>query len=199
MRTTPPDIQTRWTYRDLDRLPADLVRYKLREGELIMTPAPNVAQQTLVMRIVRLFVLHDPQQALGSTLYSAYGRGAGGGRPGAALPGGRAAELPPGTEIYFGNRQSATGGRLDLDSNFPCGSNTNFAENVFWPTGQAPRGTYRVFVNQFSTCGAGDARWTLVVRVDGQVVLQDRAWAGRRSSSSRAEGAAAPTNPNALR
>ncbi len=65
--TPPPDIQTRWTYRDLDRLPADLMRYELWEGELIMTPAPNVAHQTLVMRIVRLFVLHDPQQALGST------------------------------------------------------------------------------------------------------------------------------------
>ncbi|MBN1964903.1 MAG: hypothetical protein JW910_09665 [Anaerolineae bacterium] len=79
---------------------------------------------------------------------------------------------PSGETIYFGNPASATGGQLDRDSNFPCGSNPGSVENIFWPTGQAPSGTYTVQVNLYSLCGAYSANWTLVVRVDGQVVLQ---------------------------
>ena len=78
---------------------------------------------------------------------------------------------PNGNEIYFGDPVSPDGGQLDVDSNYPCGENTNFAENIYWPTGQAPTGSYLVAVNQYDTCGVGDAAWTLVVRVEGNVVL----------------------------
>ena len=78
---------------------------------------------------------------------------------------------PGGNTIYFGDPVSSDGGQLDVDLNYPCGENTNFAENVYWPVGQAPTGSYTVAVNQYDTCGAGDAAWTLVVRVEGNVVL----------------------------
>lgn len=85
---------------------------------------------------------------------------------------------PGGAEIYFANRFSPSGGQLDVDSNFPCGSNTFQVENIFWPSGQAPSGTYTVYVNQYSTCGAGNANWTLTVRLNGQVVLSQSGTGG---------------------
>jgi Uma2 family endonuclease len=57
--------QSDWTYRDLDDLPADLERYELWEGELIISPAPTVNHQELVGRIHSLFVMFDPQKSRG--------------------------------------------------------------------------------------------------------------------------------------
>lgn len=51
---------------------------------------------------------------------------------------------PSGATISYGNRTSASGGQLDVDDTDGFGP-----ENVFWPTGQAPVGTYQVQVNLF--------------------------------------------------
>lgn len=88
-------------------------------------------------------------------------------------------EEPSGALIYYDARVSPTGGTLDVDSNFPCGENLNYTENIFWPSGQAPAGTYRVFVRQWSSCGAADANWTLIVQVDGAIVLQQSGTGGQ--------------------
>jgi hypothetical protein len=85
---------------------------------------------------------------------------------------------PTGAEVYFGNPNSPSGGTLDVDSNFPCGSNTYQVENVFWPPNQAPAGTYTVYVDQYSNCGAGNANWTLTVRMNGQVVMSQSGTGG---------------------
>ncbi len=85
---------------------------------------------------------------------------------------------PTGAEIYFGNPNSPSGGTLDVDSNYPCGSNTYQVENIFWPPNQAPSGTYMVYVDQYSNCGAGNANWTLTVRVNGQVALSQSGTGG---------------------
>ncbi|MBN1966206.1 MAG: SH3 domain-containing protein [Anaerolineae bacterium] len=90
---------------------------------------------------------------------------------------------PGGALLYYNAPNSPTGGVLDLDSNFPCGENLNYAENAYWPAGQAPAGTYRVFVRQFSTCGAGNANWTLIVRVNGVIVLQESGSGGNSEFS----------------
>jgi uncharacterized protein YgiM (DUF1202 family) len=78
---------------------------------------------------------------------------------------------PGGTGIDYFNRRSVNGGTLDVDSNFPCGQNLNYVENIFWPPNAAPPGTYTVYVTQYSDCGAGNANWTLTVRADGRVIM----------------------------
>lgn len=54
---------------------------------------------------------------------------------------------PHGDYITFGQREAGSGGLLDVD----CNGGTELLcaqpiENVFWPEGTAPRGTYRVWV-----------------------------------------------------
>lgn len=80
---------------------------------------------------------------------------------------------PNGNTIFFGDRISTTNGQLDIDSNFPCGSNLGSIENIFWPLGESPTGTFEVRVNEFSTCGDGRGNWELFVQVDGRLVLQE--------------------------
>jgi len=79
---------------------------------------------------------------------------------------------PDGTEIdYINTGPTATGGRLDVDSNVEC-ENDGGVENVFWPVGEAPSGSYTVTVVGFrlsrddgSDCGGGD--FTLTITVEG--------------------------------
>ena len=77
---------------------------------------------------------------------------------------------PTGTEIYYGNRTSSSGGMLDVDSNAGCATTqTNPVENIFWGTGAAPRGTYTVKVDYFRHCGSGaqTVPFTVKTVVDG--------------------------------
>lgn len=77
---------------------------------------------------------------------------------------------PSGEEIYYGNETSATGGRLDEDANPGCGEATlHPVENIFWPTGSAPHGTYTVKVNYYEHCqgGAAQPAFTVETFVDG--------------------------------
>ncbi len=56
---------------------------------------------------------------------------------------------PSGTEIYYQNRGSTTGGLLDIDMNAGPPLRSPAVENVFWPERGAPAGRFRVFVNHF--------------------------------------------------
>ncbi len=81
---------------------------------------------------------------------------------------------PNGWTIYFGNRTSPEGGNLDRDDDV-CGNapNGQSIENVYWPTGTAPRGEYTVRVDEFGICsGTDSAPWTLRVYVADQLVGQ---------------------------
>jgi hypothetical protein len=79
---------------------------------------------------------------------------------------------PDGTTIYFSSPgPSATGGQLDVDSNVGCADDGS-VENIFWPTGEAPAGSYTVTVTGYSltqydgtSCGSGD--YTLTIKVAG--------------------------------
>lgn len=73
--------------------------------------------------------------------------------------------------IYYSNRHSATGGQLDVDSNYPCDQNPGSVENIFWPMGEAPDGSYIVMIEEASDCGYGPPNWTLTVRVDGRTLF----------------------------
>jgi uncharacterized protein YfaP (DUF2135 family) len=58
---------------------------------------------------------------------------------------------PNGSEISYSN-PSGQGGTLDVDC--LCGDcATGPNENVFWVPGNAPRGTYKVWVEYFGSCG----------------------------------------------
>lgn len=72
---------------------------------------------------------------------------------------------PSGTEIYYGNLlDGATGGQLDLDNK--CSNYVDSKpENIFWPTGRALAGQYKVRVHCFRDCGTGRTSEAYTVRV----------------------------------
>ncbi len=60
---------------------------------------------------------------------------------------------PSGGQIDFESRTSASGGTLDVDSNRDCATASGSGvENVYWPTGEAPEGTYRLTVTYYDVC-----------------------------------------------
>lgn len=74
---------------------------------------------------------------------------------------------PDGEEIYYDNSISSSGGILDIDNR--CG---NFEwekpENIYWPNGEAPIGSYKVSVVYYSDCNeAGPVKWYVEIYVDG--------------------------------
>ena len=76
---------------------------------------------------------------------------------------------PRSEEIYYSNDESSSGGKLDIDNR--CG---NFVmgkpENIYWPTGGAPSGTYKVKVAYYTGCDdSGPVSWTVRVIAKGQV------------------------------
>ncbi|MHB1033283.1 MAG: hypothetical protein ACYC35_22775 [Pirellulales bacterium] len=78
---------------------------------------------------------------------------------------------PGGHQIYYQNKFSPSGGELDVDRNAGCGMNvTNKpVEHIVWPKGAAPIGEYRVFVDHFANCGAGDPTpYTVEIVADGR-------------------------------
>jgi hypothetical protein len=56
---------------------------------------------------------------------------------------------PSGEEIYYGHKSSRCRGELDVDMNVR-GDSTKPVENIYWPAGGAPRGKYRVFVQNYA-------------------------------------------------
>jgi hypothetical protein len=80
---------------------------------------------------------------------------------------------PDGTEIWYADKgPTATGGRLDVDSNVACDEDGS-VENVFWPTGQMPQGGYTVEVDGFSVQGCGSGQYTVTAQVEGREVLNE--------------------------
>lgn len=80
-------------------------------------------------------------------------------------------EDPHGKRIFFGNRESSSGGRLDIDCNAaPDRMCANPIENVYWPTGEAPTGEYIYWVKAHSLIPA-----EVPVRFELQVLEGQRA------------------------
>jgi hypothetical protein len=78
---------------------------------------------------------------------------------------------PNGEQLSFGSRSTSSGGQLDVDANAACVEASGApTENVFWPPGAAPLGTYIVGVSLYDLCGSGaPVAWTLTITVDGQI------------------------------
>lgn len=80
---------------------------------------------------------------------------------------------PSGTEIAFDNPgPTGTGGTLDVDSNVGCELESS-VENVYWPEGDMPLGSYRVEVHGYQVEGCGGGDYTLSATVKGQPVLDE--------------------------
>ena len=79
--------------------------------------------------------------------------------------------LPPsGEEVYFGHKQSSCGGWLDVDMNI-SGETLKPVENVRWAKGTAPKGRYRVFVQNyaFKDGNTGPTDFRVEIEVAGEV------------------------------
>jgi uncharacterized protein YfaP (DUF2135 family) len=82
---------------------------------------------------------------------------------------------PSGEEVYYDHKFATSGGMLDLDSNSACSIDGRNAENVVWPAGSAPRGTYRVVIDYYDDCGVARTDWIVTVQAAGSAA---RTWAG---------------------
>jgi hypothetical protein len=78
---------------------------------------------------------------------------------------------PGGDEIYYGRRQSPSGGELDLDSNAGCTIDGIRNENITWPVGRAPRGQYTVRVDYWSACSVTRTNYTVRINNGGSVQI----------------------------
>jgi hypothetical protein len=74
---------------------------------------------------------------------------------------------PDGEEVFYGNRESASGGELDLDSNAACTIDGVRNENITWPVGRAPAGTYTVRVDYWDSCGVERSNFTVRINNSG--------------------------------
>jgi hypothetical protein len=80
---------------------------------------------------------------------------------------------PFGDTVAYYNPTVPSGGFLDVDANVGvCGQNVPPAvENIVWPDGQAPAGSFTVRVREYNLCTGVSPTWNLVVLVDGVEVL----------------------------
>ncbi len=72
-------------------------------------------------------------------------------------------QTPDGTILYYAH-PTGQGGTLDVDCmcvSCPQGPN----ENIYWENGTAPSGTYKYWVNYYSSCGSGSPSSSYTVRV----------------------------------
>lgn len=75
---------------------------------------------------------------------------------------------PTGEEVFFGNREAASGGRLDIDSNAACDIDNTNVENIYWPLNGAPAGQYRVQLHYYDDCDVPRSDWVVTVLLKGQ-------------------------------
>lgn len=80
---------------------------------------------------------------------------------------------PNGEEIFFGHKQSRSGGELDVDMNAGGPISKEPVENIFWQNNKALKGKYKVYVNHFSNHGCSECidptNYTLIIRYNNIV------------------------------
>ena len=80
---------------------------------------------------------------------------------------------PRGEVIYFGHRQSRSGGELDVDMNAGGPVSNEPVENIYWENKKAIKGNYQVYVNHYANHGCYECydptNYTVVVRYNNIV------------------------------
>jgi hypothetical protein len=97
---------------------------------------------------------------------------------------------PSNEEIYYDDETSTSGGSLDLDSNAGCTIDNKNNENITWPTGRSPSGTYKVLVDYWSSCGVPATNYVVTVTVAGRT---PQVFTGRLTGGGTRGGAGAGT------
>jgi uncharacterized protein YfaP (DUF2135 family) len=95
---------------------------------------------------------------------------------------------PGNDEIYYGRRQSPSGGQLDLDSNAGCSIDGVRNENITWPVGRAPRGPYTVRVDYWSSCNVAQANYTVLINNGGTVQIVSGSFTGNGDRGGAGSG-----------
>ena len=76
---------------------------------------------------------------------------------------------PSGEEIFYGHKQSVCGGWLDVDMNVQ-GETTKPVENVRWSRGTAPKGRYKIFVQNYRIHeGSGPTDYRVEIEINGEI------------------------------
>ena len=78
---------------------------------------------------------------------------------------------PSGEEVFYAHKQSRCGGWLDVDMNVR-GETTKPVENTRWPKGKAPKGHYRVYVQNYAfhdESRPAATRFRVEVEVNGKI------------------------------
>jgi hypothetical protein len=98
---------------------------------------------------------------------------------------------PQNAEIYYSAKTSPSGGTLDVDQNAGCSSSgdasTTHVENVFWPTGGAPSGSYAAWAVNYSPCSSSNFTFQLQIKVGGRTVYNQTQTVGSAGSSKSQE------------
>jgi uncharacterized protein YfaP (DUF2135 family) len=95
---------------------------------------------------------------------------------------------PGNDELYYGRRQSPSGGQLDLDSNAGCSIDGVRNENITWPVGRAPRGVYTVRVDYWSGCNVTQTNYTVLVNNGGNVQVFSGSFTGNGDRGGAGSG-----------
>jgi hypothetical protein len=77
---------------------------------------------------------------------------------------------PSGEEIAYYSPVSSTGGTLDVDVIPDEDETGQHIENVFWPEGQAPVGSYTAFVHHYGSWTGAPASYSMQVKVNGVII-----------------------------
>ena len=104
---------------------------------------------------------------------------------------------PNGCEIYYGNDQCPSGGWLDLDSNPACWFDYVNNENIYWPDGSAPVGTYIVRADFYEDCCYCGAQYTVTIHYCGDMEIYEGSFApGTDDSGGEGDGVTVATFSN---
>ncbi len=95
---------------------------------------------------------------------------------------------PAGEEIYWADRHSLSGGELDLDSNAGCAIDGVRNENITWSVGRAPRGTYTVRVDYWSSCDVSRTNYTVLVNNGGDIEIYRGSFQGSGDAGGLGSG-----------
>lgn len=95
---------------------------------------------------------------------------------------------PAGWEVYWADRESPSGGQLDLDSNAACAGDNVRNENITWAVGAAPHGDYSVRLDYWDACSASATNYTVLVRNDDEVNVYHGTFTGAGDHGSLGSG-----------